>query len=98
MCMTGQFTCQGRVHTRREIPGEPVTVTRRQSESAYCPTVSTVWTGLHILSDGETEITVEQSIVTNAGKWGTSLSYVKTLKYPSAALNRTLAGMGWKIK
>lgn len=94
--MEQNFTCQGKTWTRREIPGCPVTIAQRHSEGVYCPTISTTWVGPHILSDGERKLTVERSTVTDAGKLGTSLTYIEKATAPGAELDCVLYGMGWK--
>lgn len=94
--MEQNFICQGKTWTRREIPDCPVEIVKRNSESVYCPTVSVVWAGKHVLSDGEREITVDSSTVTDAGELGTSLTYIEKATAPGVELDRVLYGMGWK--
>lgn len=96
--MEQTFTCQGKTWTRRNIPGVPVKIVRVESESRYCPTDSVIWSGAHILNNGETEITVERSTVTDAGHLGKSLTYTETHTRAERAvsLDRVLAGMGYR--
>lgn len=91
------FICQGKQWTREELPGIPVKVSRVESEGRYCPVVSTTWTGKHILSDGERELTVERSTVTDGGKLGASLTYSGVDYRPKGAeFDLVLAEMGWR--
>ena len=95
--MVETFVCQGRTWTRRALPDIPVSVTRRESESRYCPTVSVAWAGKHLLSDGEWELTVEKSVVHDAGKLGASLTYSGAYSRPKGAeLDNALSQMGWR--
>lgn len=93
-----QFTCQGRTWTRRELSGAPVQIATRQSNTVSCPTKSVTWSGPHVLNDGERAYRVEQSTVHYAGRLGTSLTYIETMKQPGTALARVVSATGYKLK
>ena len=95
--MEQSFSCQGKTWTRRTFPDIPVKVTRYESESRYCPSDSVTWTGTHILSDGERELTVSKSTVCDAGALGASVTYSGASVRPKGReLDRVLSGMGYR--
>lgn len=89
------IVCQGKNRTRTPIPGCPVKVKTIHSDSRYCPTKSTIWSGRHTLSDGETTLTVELSAVHDAGKLGKSLTYTGIVQRQTVTLDAVLSGMGY---
>lgn len=87
--------CQGKEWTRAPIPGCPVKAKTIHSDSRYFPVTSTVWSGRHTVTDGETVLTVELSAVHDAGELGKSLTYTGIVKRQTVTLDRVLSGMGY---
>lgn len=61
---------------REEIPGYPVTVSVQTAEYRF-PITNTVWDGLHRVFHNGKEYLADRSIVHDAGKMGTGLSFIE---------------------
>lgn len=61
---------------RYTMAGCPVEETVRHGCAVSCPTVSTIWDGVHVVEDGEDVITVTRSVVIDAGRAGKTMVYV----------------------
>lgn len=93
--------------TREEIPGRPVRVTVRHSDGRVCPTVNTIWDGLHIVRDGERAYIADRSVVRDGGRLGVGMTFVvhkdRTPEEKAAwldGIDRAVRNVlpGWRLK